>query len=325
MRTKLLLGGLVVVAVASGLVWLLLRETDEIQSRRAASLRLLWLDQAQFAGVYAAREEGFYGRHNIDVRVTPGGPGINPILMVASGSEDFGIASGTDIILAREKGIPVRALTTIVGENPTCFFARADSGIRTVQDFTGKNVGVKLGFELEYYLDAMLRNAGVSKADVSLIPIQFDLGPFFRGEVDVWCGYRINEPNLVRARGVEVTEILPSDYGVEVVGDVLFTSEEFFEKNEQLAWDFVDGTWEGWQFARESPEKTLQHVLKYNRKGEPAHEEAMLRSVLPLVFNGRSPLPPIESVGSWAQMADFLRRAGVLKAPVEPSSCFFSR
>ena len=259
---KWLLASMILVAFAVAAIIVVARETHKAEKQRAVSVRLLWLNQSQFAGVYAAKEEGYYRDASLSVQIVPGGPGVNPILLVASGSETFGIASATDIVLARSKGVPVRALSTIVPENPTCFFARKNSGISTVRDFVGKRVGTKLGFELDYYLDAMLEREGVKRSDLDVIPIQFDLSPFFRGDVDVWCGYRINEPNIVRERGIEINEILPSDYGVEVPGDVLFTSEDFFHSHADLTWAFVDATWRGWKFSRDNRELALTHVLE---------------------------------------------------------------
>ena len=81
--------------------------------------RLLWLNQAQFAGIYSAKEAGLYQNKGLDVSIVSGGPGINPVRMVASGSEDIGIASASDIVLAREKGVPVRSLAIVVRDNPS--------------------------------------------------------------------------------------------------------------------------------------------------------------------------------------------------------------
>ncbi|HXI25624.1 MAG TPA: ABC transporter substrate-binding protein [Pyrinomonadaceae bacterium] len=287
--------------------------------------RLLWLNQAQFAGLYAAKEAGFYQKKGLDVSIIPGGPGINPVRMVASGSEDIGIASGSDIILARDKGIPVRALAIVVRENPTSFFAKKESGIASVKDFAGKRIGVKVGFELEYYLTAMMKAANVQESQVKRIPIQFDMTPFFRGDVDVWCGYRINEPNIAREQGVQVNEILPSDYGVNVVGDVIFTSEQFYQQHRDACWAFVDATYDGWNLAKQHPDQALKFTVIYNQKGDPKHETAMLASILPLIFvSGRTSFTD-QNTQTWANMVSFLKNNNVIETNVDPDSCFWSR
>jgi len=38
-------------------------------------LQLKWVTQAQFAGYYAAKSQGFYKTENLDVTIIPGGPG----------------------------------------------------------------------------------------------------------------------------------------------------------------------------------------------------------------------------------------------------------
>lgn len=40
----------------------------------AVTLRLKWLNQAQFAGFYVAKEKAFYKSEGLDVNIQPGGP-----------------------------------------------------------------------------------------------------------------------------------------------------------------------------------------------------------------------------------------------------------
>ena len=49
------------------------------------------MTQAQFAGYYAALEEGYYEDEGLDVTLKPGGPDIIPEQVVASGQAEFGI------------------------------------------------------------------------------------------------------------------------------------------------------------------------------------------------------------------------------------------
>lgn len=322
--TKLRRLNLVLAFMAVGLCLFLIFSSCSKKAETSIKVRLLWLNQAQFAGIYSAKEEGFFKQSGLDVSIIPGGPGINPVRMVASGSaEQIGVCSGIDIIMAREKGIPVRALAVVVRKNPTSFFAKSNSGISTVKDFVGKKIGVKIGFELEYYLTAMLKNGGVDEASIERVPIQFDLTPFFSGDIDVWCGYRINEPNIVRAKNIEVVEILPSDYGVNVVGDVIFTSESFYKDNPDICRRFVDNVWKGWQFAKANREKAIKHTMKYNPKGDSTHEAAMLNSIIPLIFVKDRISLFDQNFEIWQTMIDFLKEYNVIEKRINPSDCFW--
>ena len=325
-RKNKFLFALVVAILVSVSAFIFIRQKLNMDpSLTTVTARLLWLHQAQFAGVYAAQEEGFFKKRGLEVAIVPGGPGINPVRMIISGSEDIGICSGTDIVVARDKGIPVRCLAVVVRENPICLFSKVDSGIRTVGDFRGKKIGIIIGLSTEYCLSAMLKHAGVGEAEIERIPIRYDLSPFFRGDVDVWCGYRLNEPNIARAHGYEVTEILPADYGVSVVGDVLFASEAFYRRHPEVCWSFVEATWEGWEFARDHPAQALRHTMTFNPKGNPRHEEAMLRTILPLIFvEGQTDFFD-QDKQTWARMIAFLKDSGVIKKSIPPSSCFWMR
>src|SRR5216684_8836688 len=54
------------------------------------SLQLKWKHQFQFAGYYAALEQGFYRNAGLDVTIREGGPDIDAAEAVAGGQADFG-------------------------------------------------------------------------------------------------------------------------------------------------------------------------------------------------------------------------------------------
>ena len=49
------------------------------------TLQLKWVTQAQFAGYYAALDQGYYEEEGLDVTIKPGGPDITNEQVVASG------------------------------------------------------------------------------------------------------------------------------------------------------------------------------------------------------------------------------------------------
>ena len=73
------------------------------------SLQLKWKHQFQFAGFYAALEQGFYKSAGLDVTLIEGGAGINFIETVVSGEAEYGVEM-PDLLLRRVKGEPIVAL-----------------------------------------------------------------------------------------------------------------------------------------------------------------------------------------------------------------------
>src|SRR5262249_23648933 len=52
--------------------------------------QLQWVAQAQFAGYYAAVDQGYYKDQGLDVQLILGGPDINPMQVVASDGAEIG-------------------------------------------------------------------------------------------------------------------------------------------------------------------------------------------------------------------------------------------
>ncbi|MDG0793824.1 ABC transporter substrate-binding protein [Cohnella ginsengisoli] len=74
------------------------------QKLKKVVVRLKWINQAQFAGFYIAKEKGYYKDAGLDVDIRPGGSDFPSVQMVSSGSEDFGVTGADQILMSREKG-----------------------------------------------------------------------------------------------------------------------------------------------------------------------------------------------------------------------------
>jgi ABC-type nitrate/sulfonate/bicarbonate transport system substrate-binding protein len=286
-------------------------------------VRLKWVHQAQFAGFYEA-EDKFYRSGGLDVEIRPGGVDFPAIQMVASGSEDFGVAGADQILLANEKGIPVVAIATIYRRTPFVLFARRSSGIASMKDFVGKNVGVKLGGNEELTYRAMLRSAGVDAAKVHEVPVKYDIGPFLAGAVDVWPGYVINEVLAAQEKGVDLTLVRPADYNINFYADTLFTRQSVIDSNPGRVKAFVQATMAGWHEAVEHPEEAAALGCRLSPQLDPNHEIAMMRASIPLLRPQELPLGKME-VEEWRSLHDQLLALGFLKHPVDIDKAFTNR
>ncbi|MCH7774593.1 MAG: ABC transporter substrate-binding protein [Bacteroidetes bacterium] len=219
-----------------------LPQTAEASHGDDVTLRLKWLHQAQFAGFYTAEKKGFYHDNGIDITINPGGIDFPAVQMIAGGADMFGVTGGDQILLARDKGVPIVAIAVIYRESPFVLFALEESGISEPKDFVGKNVGVKLGGNEELTYRAMMKGAGVDTSLVNEKPVKFDITPLLTGQIDVWPGYAINQPITAEEKGFPVNIIWPSDYGVELYADTLFTTEDMIKNNPDLVKRFVSAT-----------------------------------------------------------------------------------
>jgi NitT/TauT family transport system substrate-binding protein len=282
----------------------------------AVTVRLKWLNQAQFAGFYVAKEKGYYKAEGLDVSIEPGGPDFPAVQMVAGGSEQFGVTGADQILVARDKGVPVVALAVLYRKNPFVLFALRKSGIDAPAKFPGKTIGVKIGGNEELIYRAVIKDAGIDKSQVTEIPVKFDLTPLLSGQVDVWPGYLINEVLAAKEKGFDVNIISPADYGVSLYADTLFTTEKMLKEKPAVVRAFVAATMKGWADAIANPEEAARVTVKYGgSKLTYDHELAMMKASIPLLKPDGKPLGAMDEAG-WSQVQNLLLSGKFLRAPV---------
>jgi ABC-type nitrate/sulfonate/bicarbonate transport system substrate-binding protein len=280
------------------------------------SVRIQWLDQAQFAGLYVANAKGYFQAQKLTVSIEPGGPDVSPVLLVASGSNDFGVSPATDIIQARSNGVPVVAIATIFQKNPVVFFAKQSKNIKTPKDFVGHTVGLKYGMEIEYYYRVMMKNAGVDTSQVKEVPIKVDMPRFFSDEVEVWSGYSLNEPLAAEERNIPVQEIFCGDWGVPAVGDTVFTTEKLVRDHPAKVTAFLRGAIQGWTYAIEHADEAVADTLKVNPNLDRDHQTRMFKATVDLIQAGSVPVGSFD-IPKWNRMYKMMLESGLLKTPVE--------
>jgi NitT/TauT family transport system substrate-binding protein len=284
-------------------------------------LRLKWIHQAQFAGFYTAVEKGFYKEAGLDVEIRPGGSDFPAVQMVASGSEEFGVTGADQIIIAREKGVPVKALSAIYRKTPFVMFTLKESGITTMEDLVGQKVGIKLGGNEELTFRAMEKSAGIETSQIEEMPIKYDLSPLLTGQVKAWPGYVINEVLAVQEQGKEVNIIDPNDYGINFYADTLFTTESVIEKDPEMVRSFVQASMQGWDYAMEHPEEAAEFGLKYGEKLDLAHEVSMMKASIPLLEPEKLPLGSMDEA-AWETLQQNLIDLDFVKKQQDIGSLF---
>jgi NitT/TauT family transport system substrate-binding protein len=129
----------------------------------AISLQLQWFTQAQFAGYFAAQDQGIYEDYCLDVEIVEGGVEIVPQTQLANGAVDFALAWVPKALASREAGANIVNIAQIFQRSGTLQVSFADAGITSPEDFEGRTIG-NWGFGNEYEVYAALGQAGLDPA-----------------------------------------------------------------------------------------------------------------------------------------------------------------
>ncbi len=278
----------------------------------AVTLQLRWLHQFQFAGYYAAQEKGYYREAGLDVTISPGRPGLQPIGEVLAGRAQFGVAN-SELLHQRLLGRPLVALAAVFQHSPSVLLVRADSGIRSPQDLVGKRV-MMIGDDTDADFLAMLRNEGVDVSRLARLNSSYDVGDLLDGRTDAFNAYVTNEPYLLEQRGVLPAVISPITYGIDFYSDILFTSEQELAERPDRVKAFRDASLRGWDYAMRHPDEIIELILRRYGSGKSREHlryeaDAMRRLILPeLVELGHM------NPGRWRRMADSFVQLGMVKA-----------
>ena len=257
---------------------------EDTQKVDKISVRLKWVFTSHTAaGPGVALEKGFFKEEGIEAKLNPGGFEFDPVTLVASGSDDFGIKGADDVIIARSKGVPIAAIAMDYQTNPVCFMSLKDSSITEPKDFVGKKIGVKYGQNVYTFYKAMLRKLEIDENAITEVPVKFDVTPLLTNQVDVYPGYATYEPAIFKERGIDINIILAKDYNVPAYGNVVFTSEKLIKENPGLVERFLRAYIKGWQWAVEHPDDAADIMSKLNPKFSRSLQLEMMKLTIPYI------------------------------------------
>lgn len=300
---------------------------EKKEQMEKVNLRIKWLPGATYVADYVAKDKGFWQESGLDITVNPGGFELDSIKLVASGSDQFGVTGADQLLLAREQGIPVVAIAAIMQRSPVGWISKKGSGIKTPYDFIGKKVGAKYGTNTEIVFDALIKKLEIDSSKIKRIPVKFNIIPFLTGQVDVLPGFITGESVMAEKKGVEVNIIDPSDYGINLYGNVYFTTEEMIKEKPQIVALFLRGVLKAWRWVIENPEESIDILLKFDQKLDTGTE-------LPILENTISLFKPkgVENfrIGwmekkLWEETMDLLVSQKVMKKRINISSAYTIR
>jgi ABC-type nitrate/sulfonate/bicarbonate transport system substrate-binding protein len=121
------------------------------------SMQLKGKHQFQFAGYYAALEQGFYRAAGLDVTIREGGPGTDVAETVASGKADFGACSAS-VLREWPVGRRLVVLAAIFQRSAAVILVARRADISSVSDLRGRTLMDTPGSD---EIAAMLKREGV--------------------------------------------------------------------------------------------------------------------------------------------------------------------
>jgi len=275
------------------------------------TVRQEWFPNANYAGELVAAKE-FANEENIEIKVEAGSDNIDPIKLVLSGKNDFGVVGADKVLLANEAGANLVVVGVVNYNSPTCFLALESKNIKTPKDFEGKTVGILTGTATEYVYRALLKKAGVDTKKLNEVEAPFDLASFISGSYDVRPAFAYDEPVSLDAKNLKYTTINPSEYGVSFIGTVYFTTRQMVKEHPETVQSFINAVAKGWKKSILQPAVAIKYLKEYDANVDASRELKSLEKGLPY-FKGYNNEVLTADLPHWQQMTTTLVELGVLK------------
>ncbi len=237
------------------------------QALDAVTLQLKWTHAFQFAGYYAAKEQGYYREAGLDVTILEGAPNADPVASVTQGRAEYGVGN-CSLLLARKAGLPVVALAVIFQHSPAVLLTPAGDGTQGIADLLGKRIMIESQAD---ELLALLTREGVRAG--RFIQVEHSNRPqdLIDGKVEAMTAYVTTEPYYLEQARFAYRAYTPRAAGIDFYGDNLFTTEAEIRAHPGRAKAFRDASLRGWQYAMAHQEQIADLILgKYSR----AHSRA---------------------------------------------------
>jgi putative hydroxymethylpyrimidine transport system substrate-binding protein len=272
---------------------------------------------ADHSGLYEGIDRGYFRDAGLDVRPqVPSDPSA-PIKEVAAGRVDLAISYEPEVLIARDQGLPVKAVAAVVPTPLTSLIWLKGSGIKDVKDLRGKTIATAGIPYQAAYLQTILERSGLSTDDVNVVDVQQGLLPaILSGRADAMLGGFLNVEGVdLRLRGKKPTVTPVDRLGIPTYDELVLVanSDRLGDETKNVRL-FIAALERGTKAAVADPPAATRALLDAGKGLNPRFTAAEVRATLPLLLKtGDKPYGYMDPK-QWQRFAQFFADHGVIEA-----------
>jgi PAS domain S-box-containing protein len=272
------------------------------------TLQLKWRHQFQFAGYYAAIEQGYYREAGLEVVLREAEPGKDPVEAVLRGEAEFGVGT-SELMLLRAKGEPVVVLAAVFQHSPLVLITLGGGAEVDLQAVHDRPMMVE---PQSAELFAYFKNEGIDPARLKVVHHTFSVADLLSGKVGAMTGYLSDEPFLLQRAGVAFSVFSPRAGGIDFYGDNLFTTEAHIRENEARVKAFREASLRGWEYALAHPAEIVELIVtRYHSVKSREHLLFEAERTIQLMHPGLIEVGHMNP-GRWRHIADTYAEFGMV-------------
>ena len=218
-----------------------------------------WTPQSQFAGYYAALENGYYAEAGLEVDIKHPTASYSSMSMLKDGTATIITAELIRAMMATDKEVRLVNLLQTTQHSTLVLIARSKE-VSQLADLAGRRIGTwKVGFsEIPHMID--------DEQQLGIEWVQFinPLNLYISGAIDAALAKSYNEQVLFSMSGITPGSVLRfADMGYDFPEDGLYVTEAFYKKYPEQCRLFAEASRKGWEWVRSHREEALEMVMKH--------------------------------------------------------------
>jgi diguanylate cyclase (GGDEF)-like protein len=287
------------------------------------SIHLKWYNKFQFAGYYAAQQQGYFTDEGHNVRLIEGGPDTNHLHQLINGSSQYAVL-GSEALGSLALGSPVIIVASIFQHAPEVLMTLKSSKVKSIKALQGKRL-MLANNNISGQIDAMLLKNLLTPEDYQLSAYDGDVKKLANESVFAMYGYISNEPYLLQQLGYPVDLFRPQDYGINFYGDHFTTTQDELDNYPERVAAMRRAVIRGWSYALEHPDSIIEYTMSLPSKNplpyNLSHQQYEARITADLIDTNRVPLGTSSPV-RWAAMFDTYNHTTGGQAVFNPDSIY---
>ncbi len=232
--------------------------------------QLGFIPNPSYTGFLVAYDKGFFKDEGIAMTMKPGGPTVNPALQLAQGTVDMTDLPLSDALNAIANGGDMKLVAQSAQQTPLRYISWKDVPLASPEDLKGKTVGIQQAGNVTPEMAEMLKGVGLSKDDVTVKTINFDVSDFMAKKVDVFPLRVYAHIAMLQDQGVDypadVNVLDPNKYGAGLPDEGVYVNGEFLAANPDAVACTLRAIKAGWAAAIADPAEAKKIVAKYSPK-----------------------------------------------------------
>lgn len=224
---------------------------------------LAWFPQGSTGGVLIAINKGFYRDAGLEVSPVIGHGGQRTVNEIDQGLFEFGYGDPISVMLNRAQGgktVMVGAINT-VWPGALCYLEKPGRTLARPADLKGLTLGGGGASPVQNLLPAWFKRNGLPADTVKLLSLDPSTinQSFLQGRIDLAeCWEGANEPvlqALAARQGRRVGAMRYRDFGLDMVGNGIVTTEKMITEHPDVVRRFVQATYRGYDYLQQHPEE----------------------------------------------------------------------